>query len=65
MSRDFDQNELTKTIVAALKRTIRSLTATNHLCQSMLIKAEIQGYIDLVERIEREHMDLRMSSRLE
>ncbi len=63
--RTFEQTELTKTIVAAIKRAIKTVEPFAATTAGVNQRDELRLYKELLERIEQEHMDLRMSSRLE
>jgi hypothetical protein len=65
VDREFKPSELTSTIVYALKRaisTVKPFAVLDH-CASQ--KNELQLYKELLERIEREHLDVSLRSRLE
>ena len=64
-TRTYEQNELTKTIVSALKRAIGQIKPFAAFEHREPQKAQLLEYQSLLERIEKEHLDLRMSSRLE
>lgn len=64
-NREFKQNELTTIIIGALKRAIRATTPFAHLDHCCSQKVELHRYTELLERIEREHMDVSLKSRLE
>lgn len=64
-TRKYEQNELTKTIVSALKRAISQIKPFAAGDHRLPQKAQLLEYENLLARIEAEHMDLRMSSRLD
>lgn len=67
-SRKFEQNEITKTILMALKsfasRGRIHIPEYGNVLQTYKPE-DIKKCAELVERIETGHMDLRMASRLE